>query len=714
MMKDTLYGLDYDVPDGKMVEFYKEDMREILIRLMPKLDLNEINEAMDYAISQSYEAGKKKWGHTVKVHNNHTKRIAQMDFLQLSNDLLTHKPIITTQGVLFKRHGSMKNPFYNFIQYLLDKRDEAKKEMKKYPKGSEMYNKWNLKQLNYKVSCNALYGCAGQYTSVFYNLYLCTAVTGQGRGCISASITMFEGLLADNMKFGSLTEVLQYIENINKDQKKPEMRKFNDWDVLDRNISIEECFLHIMKNCGWNSWIPSDEAVEIIWRTICNLDQRTVNVLFYKNNLYEFCNNTRVMNLIMTMLTKLEEPYLNPNKVPKEIENELTMFKDLIFEYCYYRHIWIDKLERVYTMMRDVVLITDTDSCIISLDGWYQYVLQRTVGIPMKIKYTQAQIKEAAEKIELEMRKTEPTKEYDFYNEELVDVKRKKYPLIIIEEDNLRYSIVDIMSYVVSQLILDYMILFSENYNTATEGRECLLIMKNEFLFKSLLLTMGAKNYSSLQLVQEGNIVPEDNQFDIKGMPISKVGIPESTATALKNILEYDILRASFVDQIDIFKKLTVLEKQIYQSIRDKKREYHKPARIKSMSNYKDPFHIQGIKASYAYNKIKSPEEPEINLEERNTILIIKVIINKNTVDKIVDDFPQHYIRMVELMKTPEFKGKIEAIAIPEDAEIPSWLIPMIDYITIIHDNLRNFPMDEIGMSKVESKEVTHTNILKL
>jgi hypothetical protein len=258
------------------------------------------------------------------------------------------------------------------------------------------------------------------------------------------------------------------------------------------------------------------------------------------------------------------------------------------------------------------------------------------------------------------------------------------------------------------------MVLFSENYNTDTKGRDCLLIMKNEFLFKSLLLTTGAKNYSSLQLVQEGNIIPEDKQFDIKGMPISKVGIPDSTSTALKNILEYDILRASFVDQIDIFKKLTVLEKQIYQSIRDKKREYHKPARIKSMSNYKDPFHIQGIKASYAYNKIKSPEEPEINLEERNTILIIKVIINKNTVDKIVDDFPQHYIRMVELMKTPEFKGKIEAIAIPEDAEIPSWLIPMIDYITIIHDNLRNFPMDEIGMSKVESKEVTHTNILKL
>jgi hypothetical protein len=126
------------------------------------------------------------------------------------------------------------------------------------------------------------------------------------------------------------------------------------------------------------------------------------------------------------------------------------------------------------------------------------------------------------------------------------------------------------------------------------------------------------------------------------------------------------------------------------------------------------PFRIQGIKASFAYNQIKSKEEPSIDLKERNSVLIIKVDINKKNVDKLVDEFPEYCSRMKELMKTPEYNGKIEAIAIPEDMEIPSWIIPMIDYTTIIHDNLRNFPCDEIGMSKNESKDITHTNILKL
>ena len=122
--------------------------------------------------------------------------------------------------------------------------------------------------------------------------------------------------------------------------------------------------------------------------------------------------------------------------------------------------------------------------------------------------------------------------------------------------------------------------LFSENYNTAAEDRKCLLIMKNEFLFKSLLLTSGRKNYSTIQVVQEGNIIPEDKQFDIKGMPIAKVGIAESTAKQLKDILEFDVLRKDFVDQIDIIKKFATLEQMIYASIKEGKKEYHKPARI--------------------------------------------------------------------------------------------------------------------------------------
>ena len=149
MYKGELYGLNYSVPKGTLIDFYRKDMINILVRLLPKLELSEIEEAVNYTIYQTYNAGLDKGTSSVSIYNNRSNTISTTNLLTLSNSILDKKPIMTTQGVLFMRHGTQQNPFYNFVQYLLDKRDEAKNEMKKYPKGSEEYNKWNLKQLNY-------------------------------------------------------------------------------------------------------------------------------------------------------------------------------------------------------------------------------------------------------------------------------------------------------------------------------------------------------------------------------------------------------------------------------------------------------------------------------------------------------------------------------------------------------------------------------------
>ena len=691
---------------GEILSRYEKDMFDILSKICYRLEPDEIMEGITYSVNKRFKDGK------AVIDKTYTTKKAEIDFSRLADDLLGGKVIMTTSGVLFKKYKTVKNPFYNFVQYLADKRDEAKKKMKQYPKGSEMFNKYNLQQLNYKVSCNALYGCCGNFSSLFYNLNLCTAVTGQGRGCISASITMFEGFLADNVRFGSITECLTYINNICNDLKNPELNKFNHYEILDRQITVDECFLRLLRNFGYNDCVPDDDGIELLYKTVANLSQPELNVIYYKNNLYEFINNSKVKNIIMTALVKLKDPFLSPTEVPEEIEYELKVLKDLMFEFIYYRHIWIDKLDRVYTMPRDVVLLTDTDSCIVSLDEWYRTILEWTIGVPMEIKYTREEIEKEMDKIILHKRKTEPIKEYDFYNQELVDAKRLKYPAVIIEEDNLRYSIVNILSYILSDIILDYMYLFGENYNAQTDNRECLLIMKNEFLFKSMFITNGKKNYADLQVLQEGNIIPEDKQLDIKGMPISKVGIPESTAQRLMDILEYDILRESFVDQVDLIRKFVVLEKDIIKSLKAKSKEYHKPARLAPMASYKAPMSQQGIKASYAYNAIKSNEEEGIDLEDRNTVLIIKTKINTKNYNIIENEFPEHTLRLAKLLNTPEYKGNITSIAIPTNIDIPSWIIPFIDYNTIVQDNLRSFPLKELGISKLESKNVTHSNIV--
>ena len=116
------------------------------------------------------------------------------------------------------------------------------------------------------------------------------------------------------------------------------------------------------------------------------------NRLFYKNNLYNFFDNSKLTNSIKFILSELDSPFLNPNKVPDEIKAAMDEVYMMTKEYVYYSYQVIDKLGRAENMERDVSIIIDTDSTIVSFDGWYRYILNKTYDVPMKIKNTEYSI----------------------------------------------------------------------------------------------------------------------------------------------------------------------------------------------------------------------------------------------------------------------------------------------------------------------------------
>ena len=212
------------------------------------------------------------------------------------------------------------------------------------------YKRWKY-SLNYieiyrnivdKIDANGIYGCLGQVTALIYNSNVATSITSSGRASVSTMTLHFEMFLADNVKFGSLDQVLVFINNIVNEGRS---RTYYDLDLLNHIPSREECFAKLILETGYR-WIPNEKEMDIIWNVLSNLRQEDITRIYYKNNLYEFCMNTKVMNLLTGMVKKLIRPYYTSVDVPPEIADDLNYFKDLCMEYVYYRYMIMDRIDR--------------------------------------------------------------------------------------------------------------------------------------------------------------------------------------------------------------------------------------------------------------------------------------------------------------------------------------------------------------------------------
>ena len=692
------------IVNSPSTDVYKKEMVDALKLSFPGLTEMDIREAIDYSILKRGSDSR------AYLDNNYKKVKENKTLFEITDYIIQREPIITVSGVMFRKHGFCPNPFVMLIQEFLKQRGIYKNTMFKYPKGSEEFEKYNILQLSEKVSGNAMYGASGNHTSIFYNLYVAQSITMQGRSCIASAIMLFEATMANNVKFLSLNDVVTFINNVRREP----VINYPDEVIIDRDkyVNVEECFFKIIYSCGFY-WVPTEKEMTLIWDILNQCNQHELNKLFYKNNLFWFVDNSVVMNKIISILSTLDTPFIDPNKPPECIKDSMDELYDMIYEWVYYDKQYMDRIDRTENMYRCVSMLTDTDSCFISFDGWYRYILDKTFNIPMPIK--EIEIDEKTGEVEQAF---DVAYDYDFYTDEIIESQNIIRPDVISPQVGFRCSIINILASIMGKLAIDYMGKYSDNSNSTTchdgSRRKSFFILKNEFQLKRALITDGKKNYCAYQERQESNIIPREKALAITGMPLKKVGVPESTKVRLQKILLEQILdNPGDISQVEIVKQLAILEKQIIEAIRNGSKEYFKPERIKAMDAYDNPMRESGVKASIVFNYLKDDDMEPIDLNTRNSVLIIKIDINSKNVDTLIEKYPTIYTKIVKLMKKKEFAKGITGIAILDDMQVPEWIKDYIDYTTIVNDNLRSFPCEAIGIDRMESKYINYTNILR-
>ena len=521
-----------------------------------------------------------------------------------------------------------------------------------------------------------------------------------------------------------------------------------------------------MSNCGYK-YIPSNKDMETIYKILQGCNQKELNRIYYKNNLYCFMDLQVARNLMIKIVTNMKRPFLEPNNPPKEIVEDLDYLRDLLVEYIFYNHQYIDRMIRNKEMIKKISVISDTDSSFVSLDAWYHYNMEYLKDIDCPILHQRIDVLKALEAEKKQddyywkdsetpewysadgnkdfairyMEKDEfgdlknpheldaiefldNVKDYDFYNEEIIEQQRAIDALKIIPQDNMKFALINIMAYVLSTVINLCMIEFTKQSGSYRSDKLCKINMKNEFYMSRIMLTPVKKNYASLQILQEGNYLG-DGVPDYKGIEcLTKSSVSKDTQKALRKIVLEDMLTGK-VDQLRLIKDVAIFEKSIYNDLKSGSKKYYKPVTIKSMDSYDEPTRQQGVKAAIAWNHVKGDLDG-FDLGERNSLDVIKIKMTPKELVIIKDEYPEQYERFSEILDPQTtandnginiasvFKGKIDTIALPKDTPVPDWLKPFIDFQTIIDNNLGSFPASSIGISTYDNKKTNYSNVIKI
>lgn len=613
--------------ENKIIKKWVKEMTYLIKRTYPNATEKEIKQYLKHILDKYYS------NEEVKVYNNYEDTVQVSTMADMEDFYYSkYKPIATEHGTFF-RNGP-DNPAVLMLLSQKAERKEMKKSRDKCDKNSVEYGVFDLYQLLKKISMNSYYGASGAPTSIFYNIHCATAITGKGQAIISTATQAFESFLSNNSVFTSDDECIVFIKNCLKDSMKS-----NIFDYIDKIPTLEET-LYKLKN---TYEYPENCNIEIIYNVLKNLSDKELSVIYYKNNLFEFVYNSSIMREYIKTIVLGCDNFVDPNKPPEHMVQTLDDSWELLRDCVYYNYMITDKVYRLKHKRRKSVMIIDTDSNMINMHPWACMV--RDVI--------------------------------------LKDVKHDK------SYDEIRYNSLSTISYYLSKLIRSTYDKFMKYSNVPKEKWDWLK-MKNEFLYKRMLISDGKKNYVGLVEYKEGKWM--DYDLDVKGLPIDKISSNQHASKFFKDLVKYDILKSDEIDIPSILRKLQEFQDEIIKSLQRGEVKYLKPTRVKESKYYDNPLSQQQNRATFYWNELY----PDYEIEAPDTVYIAKLIASKlSDLEIIRHSYPEEY----EMVKEKIFNSEIETvrdkgmyvIALPRTREtIPEWIIPLIDIDTIVEDTMKN------------------------
>ena len=635
-----------------------------ILRMDPSLDEKDVTEIVESRMKQTFT------NPTVVMENDIKKKREVINLTKLCDWLDREKPVISGNATFYVQPDVLRSPTVVMLRDLKKSRSRIKKEMFTALAQGDMdtYNRLDLTQANAKIKMNAEYGASGAPSAAFYNKYTPSATTLMAQSIITILAAFFEGFLGDNQKFFHINECMDWLNCVISSKK-----------GMDKWISVpskKEVILRV-KKLFYLYDVSYDDIIEDY---ISNLSEEEMVFVFYTNNLKAlFKRNDKVTSLIKDILVTLpileasltvpndyadkytteeynqmvsKEMFMNPYSPPITIEKEMNELSDIVIKYCYVDYLTPDSIEKLNNHKRTAVLLVDTDSNVINSNLFVEFILDELLA-------------------------NESFGRKRIYNEIIC---------------------INVLAKILDSAIVKVLDLYGRKHNMNEEARKE-LSMKNEFMFRRLLLMEEKKRYASSIVLREGNILIPF-KTDIKGLDFIKAGVTDEVTDTFTKILENRILFSEELELREMMKDLRAFEEEIRNDLIKGGVRFLKPQSYKPEGAYKvnsdgtsNAWALPTFRAVTVWNELY----PNNKIHSLDRVKLIKLVVIKNEdLDIIKDTFPEEHALVTDkIFRSSSYdiiKAGLKVIAIPNTVkQVPDWIIPLIDYKTIISDVMGSF-----------------------
>ena len=671
---------------GKYIQdMWIREMSDTLSRLNPDIDSKVIR---DFVIS---EYSKKYKDHDAMIYNSYENTVAHTTLGQIVDWIQVEKPLIAESGVFFYPKDKKRNVNIEIIkECMLDARNIHKAEKFAAMQAGDTFTAAvkDIQQAGDKKAANSGYGAEGQSSSFLFNVHSAMSVTACGRAQLSTAICCYENLFGDFVKFFNMDEFHNYISHIIKEKKD---WQYNTFEVID-NVPSRKSWIKRFEGKFLHYSLYDHDQISAVYDSLTDeMRART----YYKCNMRDFFRLNRLSADLLTDIVETECEFIDPNKVPEIIADNVRYLSSLVIEFVNYKFSWFRYEDRARYQKRSVVIVADTDSCFISYGPMLRF-LQANI-LPMKLfKRSNGKHKTAYDIKILNV--------LSCFSSAAIETTLKNYlGYVHVKEEDMKY-----------------------------------IKMKNEFYYERVIVTYAKKSYIGLMTRQESTILKKP-KMDVKGVNFFKSTSTEKTS----NFIYDDVLMGQLLKPKDgkisirrVYKTITDFQCQIAKDIKNGDMGFLKRSiRVKSADAYKDPMRISMYKAVYVWNYINSDKD-RIELPATTTLVKVKLKSKKDIA--ALAPWPHIYEKMMHLFETDsnfgdsviikdgkerKIKGSgVTAIALPLDyEEVPDWVLAIIDVDTLVSDNMNLFAQLylPLGLSSgttkgTDSTNKYYTNIIRL